>query len=109
MICFSYFIRQIVDQKMAKLCADKVPCVTPEKAERPHFFHWREIIWRNVLLLTILHLFASTALYRIVNGHVLWQTVGLSYIFQIMSALGITAGAHRLWCHRSYKARWPLR
>jgi stearoyl-CoA desaturase (Delta-9 desaturase) len=23
--------------------------------------------------------------------------------------LGITAGAHRLWSHRSYKAKWPLK
>ena len=34
------------------------------------------------------------------------QTVGVYYIF---SALGITAGAHRLWAHKSYKARAPLR
>lgn len=26
-----------------------------------------------------------------------------------ISGLGITAGAHRLWAHRSYKARFPLR
>jgi len=26
-----------------------------------------------------------------------------------MSTLGITAGAHRLWAHRSYHARMPLR
>lgn len=26
-----------------------------------------------------------------------------------LSGLGITAGAHRLWAHRSYKARFPLR
>lgn len=26
-----------------------------------------------------------------------------------MSGLGITAGCHRLWAHRSYKARLPLR
>ena len=26
-----------------------------------------------------------------------------------MSMLGTTAGAHRLWAHRSYKARLPLR
>lgn len=26
-----------------------------------------------------------------------------------MSGLGITAGAHRLWAHRSYKATWQLR
>lgn len=24
-------------------------------------------------------------------------------------AMGITAGAHRLWSHRAYKAKWPLR
>lgn len=26
-----------------------------------------------------------------------------------MSGLGITAGAHRLWAHKSYKAKAPLR
>lgn len=26
-----------------------------------------------------------------------------------LSAFGVTAGAHRLWTHRSYKAKWPLR
>ena len=26
-----------------------------------------------------------------------------------MSGLGITAGAHRLWSHRTYKARLPLK
>lgn len=29
-------------------------------------------------------------------------------MYQI-SSLGITAGAHRLWSHRAYKAKWPLR
>ncbi|KRT83168.1 hypothetical protein AMK59_3767 [Oryctes borbonicus] len=28
-------------------------------------------------------------------------------MYQI-SGLGITAGAHRLWAHKSYKAKWPL-
>lgn len=27
----------------------------------------------------------------------------------IMSGLGVTAGLHRLWSHKSYKAKWPLR
>lgn len=27
----------------------------------------------------------------------------------IGSGIGVTAGAHRLWSHRSYKAKWPLR
>ncbi|XP_071440253.1 acyl-CoA Delta-9 desaturase-like, partial [Hetaerina americana] len=27
----------------------------------------------------------------------------------IVSGIGVTAGAHRLWAHRSYKAKWPLK
>ncbi|EGK96641.1 AGAP003051-PB [Anopheles gambiae str. PEST] len=34
----------------------------------------------------------------------LW-TLGLVWA----TGIGITAGAHRLWSHKSYKARWPLR
>lgn len=25
------------------------------------------------------------------------------------AAVGVTAGAHRLWAHQSYKAKWPMR
>ncbi|CAF1159075.1 unnamed protein product, partial [Didymodactylos carnosus] len=31
------------------------------------------------------------------------------FILYIMGGLGITAGSHRLWAHRSYRARFPLR
>lgn len=27
----------------------------------------------------------------------------------VLSSQGITAGAHRLWAHRAYKAKWQLR
>lgn len=30
-------------------------------------------------------------------------------VYYLFAALGITAGAHRLWAHKSYKARAPLR
>lgn len=33
----------------------------------------------------------------------------LAFFYLSVSGLSVTAGAHRLWCHRSYKARWPLR
>jgi fatty-acid desaturase len=32
-----------------------------------------------------------------------------AYAVLSLAAVGVTAGAHRLWCHRSYKAKWPLR
>jgi stearoyl-CoA desaturase (delta-9 desaturase) len=31
------------------------------------------------------------------------------FLLTIWSGLGVTAGAHRLWAHRAYKARLPLR
>lgn len=30
-------------------------------------------------------------------------------VLYLASGLGITAGAHRLWAHRSYKAKLPLK
>lgn len=31
------------------------------------------------------------------------------YLYGIVGAIGVTAGAHRLWAHGAYKATWPLR
>jgi len=33
----------------------------------------------------------------------------VAVLLYICGGLGITAGAHRLWSHRSYSAKWPLR
>lgn len=35
--------------------------------------------------------------------------VPAAWVLYAISALGITAGAHRLWSHKSYQAKWPLR
>ena len=36
-------------------------------------------------------------------------TLVWAFILWPISGLGITAGAHRLWAHRSYEARWSVR
>lgn len=33
----------------------------------------------------------------------------LALLVLLMAGMGITAGAHRLWAHRTYKAKLPLR
>lgn len=33
----------------------------------------------------------------------------LVFVVFVCANIGVTAGAHRLWSHRSYKAKWPLR
>ncbi|XP_014252718.1 acyl-CoA Delta(11) desaturase [Cimex lectularius] len=38
-----------------------------------------------------------------------WQTNLWTFFLVYASGVGITAGAHRLWSHKSYKAKWPLR
>lgn len=32
-----------------------------------------------------------------------------AFFLYLYGGFGITGGAHRLWAHRSYKAKWPLR
>lgn len=33
----------------------------------------------------------------------------VAFLLSYLSGFGITAGAHRLWAHRAYKAKLPLR
>ncbi|KAF7495314.1 Acyl-CoA desaturase [Sarcoptes scabiei] len=38
-----------------------------------------------------------------------WQTMVWAYVIANLGGIGVLVGAHRLWTHRSFKARWPLR
>lgn len=37
------------------------------------------------------------------------KTLVWAVIYYFLTGLGITAGHHRLWCHRTFVASWPLR
>ncbi|XP_047985754.1 acyl-CoA Delta-9 desaturase-like [Leguminivora glycinivorella] len=37
-----------------------------------------------------------------------WQTNVFSFFLYMCSVMGVAAGAHRLWSHKAYKAKWPL-
>ena len=69
----------------------------------------RRIVWRNVILISLLHVGAFYGYYLICTASKP-QTIIFAYFFGIfVSIFGITAGAHRLWSHRSFKAKFPLR
>ncbi|KAL0831341.1 hypothetical protein ABMA28_002170 [Loxostege sticticalis] len=70
--------------------------------------HPRQLVWRNIILFAYLHVAALYGAYLFLFS-AKWQTDIFAYILYVMSGLGITAGAHRLWAHKSYKAKWPLR
>lgn len=65
------------------------------------------IVWRNVTLMGLLHLGAIYAIVLIPRAHIL--TLLWTFALYLMNTVGITAGSHRLWAHRTYKARLPLR
>ncbi|KAK1127953.1 hypothetical protein K0M31_003446 [Melipona bicolor] len=66
------------------------------------------IIWQNVIGIIVLHFLA---VYGFVSGYrdaKFWTwiwTIG----YGVTTGFGITAGAHRLWAHKSYSAKIPLR
>uniref|UniRef100_A0A7N9DBL1 Fatty acid desaturase domain-containing protein n=1 Tax=Macaca fascicularis TaxID=9541 RepID=A0A7N9DBL1_MACFA len=64
-------------------------------------------VWRNVILMSLLHLGALFGITLIPTCKFYSWLWGLFYYF--VRALDITAGAHPLWSHPSYKARLPLR
>ena len=66
------------------------------------------IVWRNVIAMIVLHLAALYGIYLAI-WNARSKTIAWSCLMAVVGGLGVLAGSHRLWTHRSYKARWPLR
>ncbi|KAJ8730863.1 hypothetical protein PYW08_002276 [Mythimna loreyi] len=67
-----------------------------------------EIIWREVMVFTFTHIGAVYGIYLFFTV-AKWQTCLFLLFLHIAGVLSITAGVHRLWAHKSYKAKLPLR
>ena len=65
-----------------------------------------ELVWYNIAILTAWHVGAVYGLYELLHSS--WAMLAMFISLWWFSGLGITAGAHRLWAHRSYKAASPL-
>ena len=61
-------------------------------------YKYNEIVWRNVILLGLLHISAIYAWFLfMLDDSIKWQTSVATFVFGLFSSsLGITAGAHRL-------------
>ncbi|KAK7901374.1 hypothetical protein WMY93_018143 [Mugilogobius chulae] len=66
-----------------------------------------QLVWRNIILMFLLHVGAVYGFTLIPSAKTL--TLVWTAVCYAISGLGITAGAHRLWSHRTYKASFPLR
>lgn len=70
-------------------------------------YKW-DIIWFNVIVLFYLHIASLYGIYLSFTALKLYTTI-FAIINVPITLLGVTAGTHRLWAHKSYKAKWPLR
>ncbi|ENN73778.1 hypothetical protein HUJ04_010980 [Dendroctonus ponderosae] len=66
------------------------------------------IKWPDLIVQLFIHLGCLYGLFLCVWSAKLF-TLLFAFLTVIASGFGITAGAHRLWSHRAYKAKWPLR
>nr|AFJ66830.1 Z9 C14 acylCoA desaturase [Chauliognathus lugubris] len=66
------------------------------------------IVWSNVMYFVILHVGALYGLWLLLTSAQIWTCLWVFAMYEF-GEICITAGVHRLWSHRSYKAKWPLR
>jgi stearoyl-CoA desaturase (delta-9 desaturase) len=72
-------------------------------------YNWKKW-WQNINWVStpILVLTPAIALYGAFTVKLRWETALWSVIYYFITGLGITAGYHRLWAHRSFNASKPL-
>lgn len=87
-------------QDNLNLISDSTAAVKESKVQR-------KLVWRNILWMLYLHLSALYSFYLLPDCQ--WKTILFAILLYVVGGLGVTAGAHRLWAHRSYKAALPLR
>ncbi|XP_063538653.1 acyl-CoA Delta(11) desaturase-like [Cydia strobilella] len=65
------------------------------------------ILYHVVLLLAYLHIAALHGVYLLFTS-AKWATLVFNVLAFIVGSYGVSAGVHRLWSHRAYKAKMPL-
>ncbi|XP_013193916.1 acyl-CoA Delta-9 desaturase-like [Amyelois transitella] len=68
-----------------------------------------EIIWKNVVGFMVLHLFGLWGLVRLITGNIYLKTFLWACFVAYFGSEGVTIGAHRLFTHKSFKAKPILR
>ncbi|MCB1760052.1 MAG: fatty acid desaturase [Gammaproteobacteria bacterium] len=72
--------------------------------------HQAKLLWTNLAFFSITGLITGIAapLYAFLVGFDRWQLL-IALLLLGYAGMSITMGYHRLWSHRSFEARWPVR
>ncbi|KAF2002349.1 hypothetical protein P154DRAFT_431397 [Amniculicola lignicola CBS 123094] len=82
----------------------KKPHITDSPITRGNWY--KHVNWLNVFFILGIPLMGLISTYW---TPLRWQTAVWTVIYYFCTGLGITAGYHRLWAHKSYSAALPLR
>lgn len=68
------------------------------------------IVWSNVMFFALINFsaFVLVPLWGLMHGYSGWAWFAFA-VFMVLNGMSITVGYHRLWAHRSFEARAPLR
>ena len=66
-----------------------------------------KIVWFNVFAISFIHFLGVCGMCLAPFAE--WRTWLFFCVYYLMSGLGVTAGAHRYWAHKTYKAKLPYR
>lgn len=95
---------------MASQTSDISPALMKkiEANKEPGEFGFKtRLVWRNIFLISFIHFLGFSGMFR--APFTSWETWIFFCVYYLISGLGVTAGAHRLWAHKTYKARMPVR
>lgn len=67
-----------------------------------------KLVWLNVVLFVILHSAVPISIHMMLKLMPSWKLLVWTVFCMYSSGLGVTGGAHRLWSHKSYRAKWPV-
>ncbi|XP_058803967.1 acyl-CoA Delta-9 desaturase-like [Phymastichus coffea] len=79
-----------------------------ENGKKQSYYFGQQLIWRNIIAITIFHVIVVYAYFTFPYRQ-RWKTAICAWLCAIVASFGVGAGVHRLWTHRSYKAKTPLR
>ncbi|XP_045768496.1 acyl-CoA Delta-9 desaturase-like [Maniola jurtina] len=68
-----------------------------------------QIRWPDLIVQVLLHTVSIYGFYLMLTNRVNFLTTLFAFATIYTSGFGITAGVHRLWSHRAYRARLPLK
>ncbi|XP_020278822.1 acyl-CoA Delta(11) desaturase-like isoform X3 [Pseudomyrmex gracilis] len=83
-------------------------CSVLNQPSKEHIPAAQPLIWRNIIVIASLHVVAIYLFATRYHEAKFWTWIW-EFVYAYTAGVGITAGAHRLWAHRSYKARLPLK